>query len=135
MKQEEIREMYNKKYDKGLLNHGVRAWFYLQRGLNLVNEFKYLVAGIFALYYTLQLQDYRFMVLLFVVAIPVLTFIGWFHTFKMAKALEWTNMIFSSYFGRYSMDLAEKNTEHTAKNTELLEAILQELKKQGKIQS
>lgn len=123
MKQEEIQNEYQKTYDKGLLNHGVRAWFYLQRGLNLVNEFKYLVAGIFALYYTLQLEDYRLMVVLFVVAIPLLTFVGWFHTFKMAKALEWTSMMFSSYFARYNVDLAEKNTEHTVQQAETLREI------------
>lgn len=135
MKQEEIRQEYTRTYDKGVLNHGVRAWFYLQRGLNLVNEFKYLIAGIFALYYTLQLDDYRLMIALFVVAIPILTFVGWFHTHKMAKAIEWTNMVFSSYFARYNVDLSEKTADHTAKNTELLTEILQELKKQGRIQA
>lgn len=129
MKQEDIQHEYQKTYDKGLLNHGVRAWFYLQRGLNLVNEFKYLVAGIFALYYTLQLEDYRLMIVLFVVAIPVLTFVGWFHTFKMAKALEWTQMMFSSYFARYNVDLAEKNTEHTVKQAETLIEIRDLLRK------
>lgn len=120
MNYETVADQYRKTYDKGLLNHGVRAWFYLQRGLNLVNEFKYVAAGIFGLYYTLKMDDYRIMIILFLVAIPILTFIGWFHTFKMAKALEWTGMIFSSYFGRYSMDLTEKNTEHTVKSTEML---------------
>jgi len=125
---EETRQIYSKTYDKGVFNHGVRAWFYLQRGLDLVNQFKYLAAGIFALYYTLKLDDYRLMIVLFAVSIPILTFFGWFHTHKMAKALEWTNMIFSSYFGRYSMDLSEKNTENTTKTTELLGEIRDLLK-------
>lgn len=126
MKQEEIRSEYTKTYDKGVLNHSVRAWFYLQKGLDLVNQFKYLAAGIFALYYTLKLNDYRFMVGLFVIAIPILTFVGWFYTHKMAKALEWTNMVFSSYFARYNVDLAEEQNK-------LLSKILLELQKQGKI--
>ena len=131
MNQEAIQDEYRRTYDKGLLNHGVRAWFYLQRGLDLVNQFKYLAAGIFALYYTLKMDDYRVMVALFVIAVPILTFIGWFHTFKMAKALEWTNMIFSSYFGRYQIDLNEKNTENTVKTVELLTEIRDMLKKQS----
>jgi len=128
MKIEEAREIYNKTYDKGMLNHGVRAWFYLQRGLDLVNQFKYLVAGILALYYTLKLDSYWILIAIFVISIPILTFCGWFHTHKMAKALEWTNMIFSSYFGRYSMDLSEKNTENTMKSAELLGEIRDTLK-------
>lgn len=133
MKAEDIRNEYTKTYDKGVLNHGVRAWFYLQKGLNLMNEFKYLVAGILALYYTLQLDSYMILVGIFVVSIPVLTFIGWFHTHKMAKAMEWTAMVFSSYFARYNVDLNENTADNTAKTVKLLEELLQEIKNKGKI--
>lgn len=133
MKAEDIRNEYTKTYDKGVLNHGVRAWFYLQKGLNLINEFKYLVAGILALYYTLQLDSYMILVGIFVVSIPVLTFIGWFHTHKMAKAMEWTAMVFSSYFARYNVDLNENTADNTAKIVKLLEELLQEIKNKGKI--
>lgn len=133
MKAEDIRNEYTKTYDKGVLNHGVRAWFYLQKGLNLINEFKYLVAGILALYYTLQLDSYMILVGIFVISIPVLTFIGWFHTHKMAKAMEWTAMVFSSYFARYNVDLNENTADNTAKTVKLLEELLQEIKNKGKI--
>lgn len=133
MKAEDIRNEYTKTYDKGVLNHGVRAWFYLQKGLNLMNEFKYLVAGILALYYTLQLDSYMILVGIFVISIPVLTFIGWFHTHKMAKAMEWTAMVFSSYFSRYNVDLNENTADNTAKTVKLLEELLQEIKNKGKI--
>lgn len=133
MKQEEIRNEYTKRYDTGVLNHGVRAWFYLQKGLNLINEFKYLVAGILALYYTLQLDSYTILLGIFIVSIPILTFIGWFHTHKMAKALEWTAMVFSSYFARYNVDLNENTADNTAKTVKLLEELLQEIKNKGKI--
>lgn len=134
MKQDDIRNEYTKTYDKGLINHGVRVWFYLKAGLNLINEFKYLAAGIFALYYTLQLEDYRLMVLLFCIAIPLLILLGWFYTFRMAKALEWTNMVFSSYFARYNVDLNENTADNTGKTVKLLEELLQEIKNKGKIQ-
>lgn len=133
MNQEEIRNEYTKRYDAGILNHGVRAWFYLQKGLNLLNEFKYLVAGILALYYTLQLDSYALLVGIFVISIPILTFVGWFHTHKMAKALEWTAMMFSSYFARYNVDLNENTADNTAKTVKLLEELLQEIKNKGKI--
>lgn len=114
MKPEEIRNEYTRTYDKGILNHGVRAWFYLQKGLDLVNQFKYLVAGILAIYYTLKLESHIVLLSIFVISIPVLTFVGWFYTHKMSKAMEWTAMVFSSYFARYNVDLAEKNTQSTA---------------------
>lgn len=111
---------FKKTYDKGVVNQGVRVWFYLQRGLDLLNTFKYLVAGILAFYYALKLDSYEVLVFLFVISIPILTFFGWFHTHKMAKALEWRNMVFSSYFARHNVDLAEQNVE-------LLEKILNKL--------
>lgn len=120
---DELRIEYSKTYDKGLFNHLVRAWFYLKAGLNLVNDFKYLVAGIIALYYTLKLDSVSWLAILFVVSLPVLVVIGWFYTHKMAKALEWTGMIFSSYFARYNTDMAEKNVESMSKSAESLEKI------------
>ena len=117
-----MKDDFKRSYDTGIVNHGVKIWFYLQRGLDLLNTFKYLVAGILAFYYALQLDSYEVLIFLFVISIPILTFFGWFHTHKMAKALEWRNMIFSSYFARHNVDLAEENVE-------LLKEILEELRK------
>lgn len=133
MKQDEISSIYQKTYDKGILNHCVRIWFYLKAGLNIINEFKYLVAGILALYYTLKLDSHMILLGIFAVSIPALIFIGWFYTFKMAKALEWTGFMFSSYFGRYNVDLNENTADNTAKTVKLLEELLQEIKNKGKI--
>lgn len=125
----EIRKNYTQTYDKGFLNHSVRAWFYLQRGLDLLNQFKYLIAGILAVYYMLKLDSYMVLAIIFVVSIPILTFCGWFYTHKMAKALEWTNMVFSSYFARYNIDMAEKNIENTSDTVTLLKEVRDLLKK------
>ena len=128
----EVRNEYDKAYDKGFLNHGIRAWFYLQRGLGMVNEFKYVVGGILAIYYTLQLDSYWWIVGTFVACIPLLIFVGFFQTHKMAKALEWTGMMFSSYFARHNVDLQEQQVLFTGEQKKLLEEILAELKKRNK---
>lgn len=123
MTPDEVRKEYTKTYDKGLLNHIIRMWYYLQKGLTLINDFKYLIAGIIAFYYALKLDSFWWMIIIFLVSIPVLIIIGYFHTHKMSKALEWTAMVFSSYFARHNTDLAEKNVDLTEKNTKLLEEI------------
>lgn len=130
MKIEEVVSEYDKTYDKGLFNHAVRAWFYLQRGLQVMNEFKYLVAGILAFYYTLELHSIPLLLIIFFVSIPILMFAGFFHVHKMAKALEWTSMMFSSYFARHNVDLQENQVLYTAEMKELLQEILAELRKQ-----
>ena len=125
----EIRNEYDKAYDKGLLNHGIRAWFYLQRGLGMINEFKYLVAGILGIYFTLKLDSIPLLIVVFLGSIPLLIFVGFFQTHKMAKALEWTGMMFSSYFARHNVDLQEQQVLFTGEQKKLLEEILVELKK------
>ncbi len=119
----ELRETYTKTYDKGGLNHTVRAWFYLNKGLDLVNQFKYLVAGILAVYYMLHLDSYAVLLTIFFVSIPLLVLAGWFYTHKMAKAIEWTGMVFSSYFARYNVDMAERNVENMTETVTLLKEI------------
>lgn len=129
MNLKDIRAEYNKSYDKGTLNHGIRAWFYLTRGLQMINEFKYLVAGILAFYYTLELHSIPLLVTIFMVSIPILIGVGFFQTHKMAKALEWTGMMFSSYFARHNVDLQEQQVLFTGEQKELLHQILIELRK------
>jgi len=41
-------------YIDGRKNFFIRLYYYLNQGLSLVNDFKYLVAFIFAVYYTLS---------------------------------------------------------------------------------
>lgn len=120
---DEIRTEYTKTYDKGFLNHIIRTWYYLQKGLTLMNDFKYLLAGIIAFYYALKLDSIWWMVAIFLIAMPVLIIVGYFHTHKMAKALEWTSMVFASYFSRYNVDLAEKNIENTSEIAKELKEI------------
>lgn len=122
MEFDEIKAQYKQTYDKGFFNHSIRAWFYLQRGLSLMNEFKYLVAGILALYYTLKLESFWYLIAIFAIAIPLLVIIGYFHTHKMARALDWTSIIFSSYFSRYNIDIAEKNIELLQEIRDLLKS-------------
>lgn len=99
---------YVREYDKGLWNRLVRSWYYLMEGLNLVNQFKYVVLGIFGLYVALKFTNYIYLVLLFVTTLPLLVIAGWVYVNKMARNLSLTSMLKSSYFGRYNIDLAEE---------------------------
>lgn len=131
---EELRKEYSRTYDKGLANHLIRSWFYLKRGLDTVNDFKYLIAGILAFYITLKLENHLLLGLIFIIAIPILIAIGFIYTHKMAKPIEWTNMMFGSYFARYSVDLTEKNAENIDKTANLLKEIRDELRALNKKQ-
>lgn len=100
-----------KKYWDGRENYFIRLYFYVQRGLNLLNEFRYLIFSVMAVYALLKLENPLYMVLMFILAIPILLILGWYSTHHMAKVMDFLNIQFSTHFGRYSIELQEKILE------------------------
>lgn len=96
------------KYWHGAKNRSIRLYFYTQRGLALLNEARYLIMGVFALYYTLKLDNPALMVAMFMVAVPVLIFLGWLSVNHMGKVIDWLNIQFSTHWGRYQYTLLEE---------------------------
>src|SRR3990167_8767674 len=89
----------------------IKAYFYLQRGMSVVNEFKYVLAGIFALYYALKLDNPLFIPLAALVVLPILTLSGYIYVHWIAKPIDWLNIEYATYWQRYSFQLQEKQNE------------------------
>lgn len=113
------REAQN-KYLGGRLNRLVRIYFYLQRGLTLVNEFKYLIAGIFAAYYLTGVDSYFWLVGMFIFSILVLILVGHVWVHYAMKPMEWFGVEFGTYFSRYTIDIQEKQIALLVEIKELL---------------
>ena len=90
---------------EGKTNILVRLWTYAKRGLDIVNDFKYLGAGIFASYYTLKLVNPIWMVMMFVVALPILILIGRWHLFRASKTQEFVTTVKGSVLGYDSFNI------------------------------
>jgi len=108
-------------YLKGNKNFFIRCYFYLEQGLNILNIFRNLILGIIGLCLTLKLTDYRYMVFLFVVSVPVLTVMGWVSVHKIAKTKEWLNTRFSTHY-------ALEQFNYTKRTAETLEEINNKIK-------
>lgn len=93
-------------YRKG--HQFVKSYFYIQRGLNLVYDFRYLFMGILAFYYMLKLENIVWFIVMFLASIPVLILLGWFSVHKMAKVLDWLGVEYGTFWSRYSFTLQEK---------------------------
>lgn len=115
----------NESYTKGKKNWVVRQYFYVQRGLALLNEFRYLFMGILAAYYTLKMDNPAIIVIMFILAVPALCFVGWVSVHYVAKVLDFLNIEYATTWGRYTYDLAEKQIQ-------LLEDIKSSLDKEDK---
>ena|SRR3990167_2098527 len=85
-----------------------KMYFYLDRGLGVLNNFKYQGAGILALYYLLKFESPVWLPVMFAVSIPVLTIVGWLWVKKMAKALDRMNTDKGTYYAVYQFRLMEE---------------------------
>lgn len=87
----------------------------------LLNEFRYLLMGIFAFYYALRVDNILLIPLMFILAMPVLIFLGWLSVHHMQKVIEWINIKFSTHWAMYNYRLNEDRNR-------LLEEIKDELR-------
>lgn len=112
------------KYWDGGKNKAIRYYFYIQMGLALLNEFRYLIMSVLAIYALLRLDNVWYMPVMFFSVIPVLWVLGWMSIHHMEKTMEYLKTHFATHFIRYNIELQEKQLE-------LLEEIKEFLKQGG----
>lgn len=95
----------------GAKNKSVRMYFYCQRGLALINEFRYVIMTIFGVYMLLKLNNPWIMVAMFVVIVPILIVLGWMQVHHMAKVMNWLDVEFASFWSRYGFELSERSVK------------------------
>ncbi len=109
------------RYMKGAENTGIRWYYYLNSGLNVVNQFRNLLLGIFGLYITLKLENPLWLGLMFIVSLPVLILSGWYSTHRIAKVNEWLGMRFSTFYAIKQFNYTQGSYELLKEIKELLE--------------
>ncbi len=97
----------NTKYWDGPLNKFCRYWFYINKSVEIFNQFKYLFALIFGVYFTLKLTNPIWLLGMIILSIPMLLVFGYFYVHHISKVLEWLNVEFSTHWSRYSFELQE----------------------------
>ena len=109
------------EYLKGKRNFLIRTYFYLTNGLALVNDFRNLGLGIFALYFALKLTNPWLMVLMFTVSIAILIPTGHFMVHKVSKVKEWLATKFGSHYAIQNFDYVKAQYELLVSIKKLLE--------------
>ena len=110
-----------KAYWSGSKNKAIRYYFYIQNGLKLLNEFRYLLMSIFAVYYALKMNNIFLIPLMFVIVLPILIVLGWISIHHMEKVMDYLQIQFATHWGRKQFNLQEKQIK-------LLEGINEKLK-------
>lgn len=116
------RDKALKIYWEGTQNKIIRLWVYLKRGLDQVNEFKYVAAAIISLYVILKITNPLWMIIVALACIPPLMLIGRWQIKKVGKVEEWIGTEHGSVL-RYN------NYNIQVRQLELLEKINKKLNK------
>ena len=108
---EEMEKEGHKKHWDGPFNKAVRLYFYSQRGLAMLNEFRYLFMLIFGVYYTLKLTNPFWLVGMFLISVPLLIIAGWFNVHRYSAIVDWLNVQFATYWAKYGYSLSERSVK------------------------
>ena len=92
-------------------NNIIRLYFYLNNGVNILNNFRNLFLGIFALYFALKLTSPILLVIMFIVAVPVLVVCGYYNVHYIAKTSEQLSVKFGTFYGIKTYELAEQQVK------------------------
>ena len=103
----------DKKLWEGKKNKAVRMYFYSQRGLALLNEFRYLVMIIFGVYLAAKMTNPVWLAVMFFACLPVLIIVGWMQVHHMAPVINWLDVTHGSYWSKKSMEWQERQVKAT----------------------
>ena len=98
----------------------IKIYFYLNNGVGILNNFRNLFLGVFALYFTLKLTSPILLVGMFIVAIPVLVICGYYNVHHIAKLSEQLSTKFGTHYGIKQFELIEEQTKLLRKIEKLL---------------
>lgn len=112
------------KYLSGKENWLIRAYFYCSNGLIILNEFRNLFLGIIAIYLTLKITNIYAIGAIILLALIILTLVGFYRVHTMAKKMEYLTTRFSTHFGFKQFNY----TEETYKILVEIKKVLEEKK-------
>lgn len=89
----------------------IKLYFYVTSGQLVVDRFRYLIMGVFALYVMLKLSNPLYIVVMLVLAIPVLFVLGWYEIHKISKVRERLSTQYGTHYTLKSFELQEESVK------------------------
>jgi len=106
---------YDSQYMPGLENRAIRYYFYLNAGLNIVNQFRNLILAILGVYIALHLDAWWLLIAMLLPSVIILTVVGYYVVHRVNKIQEWLGVRFSSHYSirqfNYQKGIYEKLEE------------------------
>lgn len=105
----------------GPKNWSVRLYFYATKGMDIINYFRVLGMGILGFCFITKISDPLKICVFFVIAFPIVIFIGYIFVHYMAVVLEFLGVRYTTAWNKYSFELQERQTDACEKLVKLLE--------------
>src|ERR1035437_3177239 len=101
----------NNEYMVGIENTLIRYYYYLNRGLDIINQFRNLFLGIITLYIALKFTNLLWAIGMFIISIPILVIVGRYNTHKILKNSEYLSTQFSTHYALTQFDYIKEQVE------------------------
>ena len=110
----------------------INLYFYLRRGNAIVNEFKVIIAGIFAIYLTLKLTSPIFLVILTLIAVPCIIIVGYIYVKYVAKQVEKMDVSEATHWQQFGYDMQSQLVNYQRQTVEILKEIMKKIYDYGR---
>ena len=107
----DVNENSEKRYMRGWINFIIRLYYFLQEGLNQVNQWKYIIMGILGFAFLIKITSYIVIGLMFAGAVPILMLIGYLWVTRGKKSTEYYQTRDTTIFGRYGVEIQERQIQ------------------------
>lgn len=92
---------------RGWKNKAIRYYFYMSKGLDLFNNFRYVFMAIAGLYIALKLKNALWLLAMFGISIPILMVAGYVSIHHIGKVVDWLGVRFGTHYSLYNFKLLE----------------------------
>lgn len=101
---------------QGTKNKAIRYYFYMSKGLDLFNNFRYVFMAIFGLYFTMHLHAPIWLFLMLIISVPFLMIVGYFSIHHMGRVMDWLNVRFGTHYSLLQITLLEQIRDEIKNN-------------------
>ena len=108
----DYHQVIDNEYFGGAKNRFIRWYFYVNKGLQAFNEFRYLIMTVFGAYYLFKMHSVVLLVAMFLGSFVVLGVVGWLFVIKVNKVIEYLNVHFSTVWSKHQISLAEDTVKY-----------------------
>ncbi len=115
----------DRSYLQGGQNWMIRMYFYLENGLNILNEFRNLGFLLVALYVALHLDGVQGIMITIGIAVPAVVLLIWagrYNVHTLSRMKDWLSMRFSTHYGIRTFNHQEQQTALLTEIRDMLKA-------------